>query len=110
MIKRKIRRQRERLTNRRRRTSQKMGRLRPTRLRKLQTRRQRARRTTRRQSSSTPVHPSIHSFPFLSFYSFIFPLSLFSLSLSSSLNNLLSAHHHQRNIFITEFVNTGSGF
>lgn len=84
------------------------------RLRKLQKRRQSPRRRTRRQSSITPVHLSVHPSilsllpPFLSFIFLSF--SQFSLSLSSSLNNLLSAHHHQRNIFISEFVNTGSGF
>ncbi|XP_042610847.1 non-histone chromosomal protein HMG-17-like [Cyprinus carpio] len=54
-----------------------------------------------------PVHPSVRpSFPFPLFPFFYLPLSFPIFSL----NNLLSAHHHQRNIFISEFVNTGSGF
>lgn len=54
------------------------------RLRKLQKRRESPRRRTRRQSSTTPVHPSVHSFSFPLSFLLSSSLSQFSLPLQLS--------------------------
>lgn len=74
------------------------------RLRKLQKRRQSLRRRTRRQSSTTPVHPSVHP-SILSLYplSFLLSSSLFPsfLSPSPALSTTSSLPITTRGIFLS---------